>query len=141
KRTTGTCSELILALQHFDRRGSVTRARRSDVCPEMTTRSQKRHWIAVCLLLLAFLLWWLWPRPPVTRPAPVPPIDGMPTNEELHTEGYWPLPFDDVDPGEPLLGRPDVQMPIPRRIYERVELTIDGEPVQEPIVLPAGKLV
>lgn len=101
----------------------------------LSTIDSRYRWGAALALGIALcVLWILWVRREPTVPKLFPSMSFLPNDQELAEDGYWPLPFGDVDPGDQLSGRPDVPMPISRKIYERVELFIDGKPVAaEPI--------
>ncbi len=96
----------------------------------------KKRIIVVLILLVLLLLWFLWPRPIEAIPE-FQTMKYLP--EEVTKSGkYFPLPHQ----GKPLPGRPDEPMPIPRKIYADVELTINGKLVkQQPIRLPAGSTI
>ncbi len=96
----------------------------------------KKRIIVALILLVLLLLWLLWPQPSEEIPE-FQTMNYLP--EEVTKSGkYFPLPHR----GKPLPGRPDEPMPIPRRVYSNVELTINGKPVkQQPIRLPAGSII
>ncbi len=96
----------------------------------------KKRIIVILILLALLLLWFLWPRPIEAIPE-FQTMKYLP--EEVTKSGkYFPLPHQ----GKPLPGRPDEPMPIPKKIYADVELTINGKPVkQQPIRLPAGSII
>ncbi len=102
---------------------------------------QRRRKIAAALLflllLLLLLIWFRWPR---SSPQPVlvaRNFSALP-EEVLKAGKYFPLPYE----GKKLPGRPEEPMPIPKKVYDDVELSINSKPVQkEPIVLPAGSVV
>jgi hypothetical protein len=97
--------------------------------------------LVVLLLLLLLSMYWFKQSGPTTTKVSTEflrsgPADRMP--EDFLVEGeHYPLPED----GKPLPGRPNVPMPIPRKIYQNVELKIDGKVVESPLKFRAGQHV
>jgi hypothetical protein len=95
------------------------------------------------VITLLLLLAWYWFRPGEVTSAKVTteflrsgPNDRLP-EDFLVEEEHYPLPED----GNSLPGRPDVPMPIPEKIYQNVELKIDGKIVESPLRFRAGQHV
>ena len=101
---------------------------------------QRRRKIAVAailLLLLLLLIWFWWPQPSTQPVLDARNVSALP-EEVLKAGKYFPLPYE----GKKLPGRPEEPMPIPKKVYHDVEISINSKPVQtKPIVFPAGSVV
>jgi len=104
--------------------------------PETIWQKYKTLMIVTAVVVLLLLLWLLWPKTVETEF--VSPILQMLPAEIQKSGKFFPLPYE----GKLLSGRPKEPMPIPKSVYEEVELTIDGKQVKKsPIVFPAGTTI
>ncbi len=100
-------------------------------------RDRKRL-MAMVIILLVVLLYWI-ALPGTGQPPHVYDSMAHLPREVAQSGKFYPLPFDNA---EPLSGRPEVPMPIPRSIYSKVELKINGRRVESKLItLSAGDTV